>query len=454
MPGQVEEGIRLARFTRFPPDRGDRPRRDLTARAPGAAAAEQAAEQTAEHIEAIRAQHEDRLARLTLTRIELVDRAERAALADLDRRAATEGADLAQIEGARTAVVAAAEEERRQLRIEGAREAARIGEEALADEDRAQADAAQRLADARAQIEAREIDLGLVSQYEAAIREAGRWRAETLADLDAVGGGSEALRARVEAVYRSMTDEARAASQAQREANDDWIGGVRSGLEQIREDSDTAFDAARDATIDTFRSMEDAIASAVTSGKLDFSSFVDSVIADLARLAARQAITIPLANALFSACSPARAAPSGAPTPSAACRPAWAMPAAPSARRAASRAACRRRSSPAPRAITLAVSPASGRTAASRGSGRTRCRSSRRPARLFCRAPLARPCRSGAPSIQITFENRGTPQREVSREVRLDPRGLIVTVVTEDLDGGGPASQAIARRFGLRDAVA
>ena len=60
----------------------------------------------------------------------------------------------------------------------------------------------------------------------------------------------------------------------------------------------------------------------------------------------------------------------------------------------------------------------------------------------------------GAPSIEINFENRGTPQREVGREVRLDPRGMIVTVVTEDLDSGGPASQAIARRFGLRNAVA
>ena len=69
-------------------------------------------------------------------------------------------------------------------------------------------------------------------------------------------------------------------------------------------------------------------------------------------------------------------------------------------------------------------------------------------------AILPRGAQIAAPSVEINFENRGTPQREVSREVRLDPRGLIVTVVTEDLDGGGPASQAIARRFGLRDAVA
>ena len=53
-----------------------------------------------------------------------------------------------------------------------------------------------------------------------------------------------------------------------------------------------------------------------------------------------------------------------------------------------------------------------------------------------------------APAIEITFENRGTPQREVSREVRLDPRGLIVTVVTDDIRRGGPIRQTMQRELG------
>ncbi len=147
--------------------------------------------------------------------------------------------------------------------------------------------------------------------------------------------------------------------------------------------------------------MEDAIAEFVTTGKVSFSSFVDSVIADLARLAARQAITIPLANALFGALGSAFGAARYHAGGVAGLRP-----------------------------DEVPIIAQAGETILPRG------------------AQIA------APSIDITFENRGTPQREVSREVRLDPRGLIVTVVTEDLDGGGPASQAIARRFGLRDAVA
>ena len=408
---------------------------------PGQDAAARAAEQVAAQIEAIRAQHEDRLARLTLNRIALVDRAEREALADLDRLAAAEGADQVAIEAARTAVVASAEAERAAIRRDAAREAADAADDALAAEAEAQADAARRLADAAADIEAREIDLGIIGQFDAAIREAGRWRAETLADLDAVGEGSEDLRARVEAVYAAMVADAREASQAQREANEDWIDGVRSGLDLIRQESDTAFDVARDATIDTFRSMEDAVAEFVTTGKLSFSSFVDSVIADLARLAARRAITQPLAEALFGALPGLFGAGAGG--------------------------------ADAVRRLQAGVGHQGAIAGQLGGVSRTV------PAGVFALAPrfhrggiaglqpgevpiiaqqgetiLPRGTQVAAPSIEINFENRGTPQREVSREVRLDPRGMIVTVVTEDLDNGGPASQAIARRFGLRNAVA
>ena len=211
--------------------------------------------------------------------------------------------------------------------------------------------------------------------------------------------------------------------------------------------SESTLDQARAAAESAFGAMESALTRFITTGETSFSGFVDSVIADLTRIATRRFIVQPLANALFSAFGSEGGAGAGAD----AFRRLQAGVGHAGGTVGAAGGVSRR----VPAAIFagakryhLAVSPASGRTAASRGSGRTRCRSSRRPARLFCRAPLA------APSVDITFENRGTPQREVSREVRLDPRGLIVTVVTEDLDGGGPASQAIARRFGLRDAVA
>jgi len=207
--------------------------------------------------------------------------------------------------------------------------------------------------------------------------------------------------------------------------------------------SESTLDQARAAAESTFGAMESALTRFVTSGKLDFSSFVDSVIADLARLAARQAITIPLANALFGALGGAFGGAGDAG------------------------------GADAFRRLQAGVGHRGGTVGAAGGVSRSV------PAAIFAGAAryhaggvaglrpdevpiiaqagetiIPRGAQIAAPSIDITFENRGTPQREVSREVRLDPRGLIVTVVTEDLDGGGPASQAIARRFGLRDAVA
>ena len=214
--------------------------------------------------------------------------------------------------------------------------------------------------------------------------------------------------------------------------------------------SESTLDQARAAAESAFGAMESALTRFVTSGKLDFSSFVDSVIADLARLAARQAITIPLANALFGLFAAGGAGPDAfrrlqagvghaGGTVGAAGGVSRSVPAAIFAGAARYHsggiAGLRPDGGVAGlRPDEVPIIAQAGEIILPRASGATLPR--------------------GAPSIQITFENRGTPQREVSREVRLDPRGLIVTVVTEDLDGGGPASQAIARRFGLRDAVA
>ena len=213
-------------------------------------------------------------------------------------------------------------------------------------------------------------------------------------------------------------------------------------LGSLGRESESTLDQTRSAAESAFGAMESGLTRFVTTGKFSFSGFVDSVIADLTRIATRRFIVQPLANALFGAFGGGSA------------------PGADHFSR-----------------LQAGVGHAGGLVGAQGGVSRTV------PAGVFALAPrfhgggiaglrpgevpiiaergeVILPRASGAtlprgtPSIEINFENRGTPQREVSREVRLDPRGMIVTVVTEDLDSGGPASQAIARRFGLRNAVA
>ena len=200
-------------------------------------------------------------------------------------------------------------------------------------------------------------------------------------------------------------------------------------LGSLGRESESTLDQARDAAEGAFGAMESALTRFVTTGKLSFSGFVDSVIADLARLAARRAITEPLAAFLFGALPGLFGAGAGG--------------------------------ADAVRRLQAGVGHQGAIAGQLGGVSRTV------PAGVFALAPrfhrggiaglqpgevpiiaqqgetiLPRGTQVAAPSIEINFENRGTPQREVSREVRLDPRGMIVTVVTEDLDNGGPASQA------------
>lgn len=59
-----------------------------------------------------------------------------------------------------------------------------------------------------------------------------------------------------------------------------------------------AASAAERVTTQAFRGMEDALVGFVTTGKLDFASLVDAMIADLTRLSIRMAVLGPLAQAL------------------------------------------------------------------------------------------------------------------------------------------------------------
>ncbi|MFG1319834.1 phage tail tape measure C-terminal domain-containing protein [Xanthobacter autotrophicus] len=94
---------------------------------------------------------------------------------------------------------------------------------------------------------------------------------------------------------------ARAVAKAKREMEDastDGLSGLRRGLRQYSDEANNTAKAMEEAISGSFKGMEDALVDLVSTGKVDFKSLVDSMIADLARLAIRQAITGPLASAL------------------------------------------------------------------------------------------------------------------------------------------------------------
>lgn len=82
------------------------------------------------------------------------------------------------------------------------------------------------------------------------------------------------------------------------ELSTDLNSGLQAGLIRVQEQFGNVASVASDLVVNSFKSAEDALVSFVSKGKLDFKGLVDSMIADLARLAIRQNITAPIANAL------------------------------------------------------------------------------------------------------------------------------------------------------------
>jgi lambda family phage tail tape measure protein len=100
------------------------------------------------------------------------------------------------------------------------------------------------------------------------------------------------------AKYKKVADEIFAARQAIEEFNYQqsrtFEYGAKKAFQEYIDQATNAADQAHDLFSDAFQGMEDALVDFVKTGKLDFSSLVDSIIEDLVRMAVRQAILAPL----------------------------------------------------------------------------------------------------------------------------------------------------------------
>lgn len=74
-------------------------------------------------------------------------------------------------------------------------------------------------------------------------------------------------------------------------AQGDWTNGVRAGFETYMESARDAASQAKSFVTSSFNNMEDAITQFAVTGKMSFADFTKSVLADLARIATRQAAT-------------------------------------------------------------------------------------------------------------------------------------------------------------------
>ncbi len=356
---------------------------------PGAAVDRKAAERAGEEALRIQRAAEDELARLTLSRSELITREEERRLAAVRRRLDAGELDERRAAAAIAAIRAVATAKRR---------------DALEEEIDA-----ERAATA-ARIEAREEEAD-------AERAAG----------EAYARAAAAAAARIEAARRAS------------------LGSVGRGLEDYATAALDTADEIEAATEDAFRGMEAALVRFVRTGKLSFASLADSIIADLARIAVRQAIVGPLARGLLGALGgpTGLGGPYGPLTPYNTAGPDGVVGSVlHSGGIAGAAGGTTRRVSSVPFAAAprlhaggIASRLAPGEVPAILRAGEG----------VFTPEQMRALGAGGPREVRVEIVNAGAPQRVVEARAQPDLRGLVIAIATDDLASGGALARAVAR---------
>jgi lambda family phage tail tape measure protein len=128
-----------------------------------------------------------------------------------------------------------------------------------------------------------------------AIERAKSWRTEAMAGLDETAHGYAEFRQQVDAVFNQMLKDA---WDEDLRNSKRWRDGVTRALQDVSEAASDRAAQMEQLVSNAFRGMEDALVDFVQTGKLDFKSLADSIIADLIRMQIQATITAPLTAAL------------------------------------------------------------------------------------------------------------------------------------------------------------
>lgn len=118
-------------------------------------------------------------------------------------------------------------------------------------------------------------------------------------DKDIIGmspAGAEAYRNNAQALFEYRQSLKDTNDQQQRT----FGGGATSTLNKYAQDASNVGAQVGSAFTNAFKGMEDAMVQFVTTGKMSFTTFANSVIADIARILARQALLSPIAGGISS----------------------------------------------------------------------------------------------------------------------------------------------------------
>lgn len=111
-------------------------------------------------------------------------------------------------------------------------------------------------------------------------------------------GMSASSKAELDRVTEALKTQTAATIQLKYETERTFEYGAKQAFKTYLEDAGNMAKQSQELFSKAFKGMEDALVNFVMTGKMDFKSLADSIIADLVRIAVRQAIMKPLMGAL------------------------------------------------------------------------------------------------------------------------------------------------------------
>jgi len=134
----------------------------------------------------------------------------------------------------------------------------------------------------------------------AAVEEKARSERERFAEAELRGNISTEQRIKLTDELAAAIDRQKAEVEKlysmQEQLNASFEYGAQKGLQSYLDNVANVAKSSEELMTNAFKGMEDALVSFVQTGKLDFKSLVNSILADMARISIRQNIIGPLAN--------------------------------------------------------------------------------------------------------------------------------------------------------------
>ncbi len=137
----------------------------------------------------------------------------------------------------------------------------------------------------------KQAQISLMTGYDQAEARAKQWRDETKAGLDATAANYNTLAAQVDHVFDQKMIKAQ---EKHLRSSRHWSTGVKKAMRSYVEEAGFTSRNMERVTANALGSMEDAFVRFFTTGKFGTREMVNSILADLARLAVQRTITQPL----------------------------------------------------------------------------------------------------------------------------------------------------------------